>query len=320
MYSPTMRLLTVLELLETFHSVSGTELARRLEVDVRTVRRYITTLQDMGIPVAAERGPHGAYRLKRGRKLPPLMYTPSEAAAITLGLRATRALRFPVDGTAVEGALAKTERLLPEKLLHHTKSLREAVVLHDGSYWNSVSMRDRGELLTRLTQAVQERRSVSVRYRSREGAETHRTVDPYGVAWTEGLWYLAGYCHLRRDLRTFRLDRIASAESIAERFERPDRFDTLEYVLQSVEAARGGHEIEVVLNTTMGRARELLGTAFDDFEVAQDGIVARCEAARLEWIAYALLDLDVPVTIRGPAALQELVRHIAERAARIATE
>jgi len=73
-YSPTLRLLAVLELLQTYGSISGKELADRLEVDARTVRRYITSLQDMGIPVAAERGPYGAYRLERGSRLPPLIY------------------------------------------------------------------------------------------------------------------------------------------------------------------------------------------------------------------------------------------------------
>src|SRR5260221_3377327 len=97
MYSPTTRLLAVLELLQSYKQMSGTELARRLEVHVRTVRRYIVMLQDMGIPVEAERGPYGAYQLQRGYKLPPLMYTDAEAIALTLGLIAIREVRFPVD-------------------------------------------------------------------------------------------------------------------------------------------------------------------------------------------------------------------------------
>src|SRR5215475_13349935 len=116
MYSPTSRLLTVLELLQSYKQMSGSELARRLEVDTRTVRRYIVTLQDMGIPVEGERGPYGTYQLQRGYKLPPLMFTDSEAVALTLGLLAIREFRFPVDVAAVEGALAKTERVLPEPL------------------------------------------------------------------------------------------------------------------------------------------------------------------------------------------------------------
>ena len=112
MYSPTTRLLTVLELLQSYQQMSGAELARRLEVDVRTVRRYIVMLQDMGIPIEAERGAHGSYQLRRGYKLPPLMFTDDEAVSLTLGLLAIREFRFPVNVEAIEGALAKTERVM----------------------------------------------------------------------------------------------------------------------------------------------------------------------------------------------------------------
>lgn len=130
MYSPTTRLLTVLELLESRHQMSGPELARRLEVDERTVRRYIVMLQDMGIPVEAVRGVYGAYRLRRGHRVPPLMFTDGEAVALTLGLLAIREFRFPVDVAAVEGALAKTERVLPEQPLQQARSLQEAITFH----------------------------------------------------------------------------------------------------------------------------------------------------------------------------------------------
>src|SRR4030095_3022241 len=130
MYSPTTRLLTVLELLQSYKQMSGTEIARRLEIDGRTVRRYIVMLQDMGIPVEAERGPYGAYQLHRGFKLTPLMFTDTEAIALTLGLLAIREFRFPVDVAAVEGALAKTERVMPEKLFHQARALQEAITFN----------------------------------------------------------------------------------------------------------------------------------------------------------------------------------------------
>src|SRR5215204_881025 len=102
MYHPTTRVLTVLELLQTRPQLSSQELAERLEVSPRTVRRYISMLQDLGIPVEAERGRHGAYRLAPGFKLPPLMLTEDEALALVLGLRVTRRLSLPVDVAAVE--------------------------------------------------------------------------------------------------------------------------------------------------------------------------------------------------------------------------
>jgi biotin operon repressor len=107
MYHPTTRVLTVLELLQSHQRLSGPDLARRLEVNVRTARRYITMLQDMGIPIEAERGRHGAYRLRAGFKLPPLMFNEDEALAVILGLQAARELGLAATAPAVEGALAK---------------------------------------------------------------------------------------------------------------------------------------------------------------------------------------------------------------------
>src|SRR5438128_1333849 len=115
-YRPTARVLSVLELLQTHGQLTGQELANRLEVDVRTVRRYITTLQDIGIPIEAEIGRYGGYALHPGFKLPPLMFTDEEVLVLTLGLLLARRSRLAGAGAAVESALAKVERVLPLRL------------------------------------------------------------------------------------------------------------------------------------------------------------------------------------------------------------
>src|SRR5215204_3012812 len=165
MYSPTTRLLTVLELLQSYKHISGSEIARRLEVDKRTVRRYITMLQDMGIPVEGERGAYGSYQLRRGYKLPPLMFTDAEAIALTMGLLAIREYKFPVDVAAVEGALAKTERVMPEKLLYQARALQEAITFHI----TLPAMQLHGELVMTLSSAIQQQRQVYLHYQSWEG-------------------------------------------------------------------------------------------------------------------------------------------------------
>src|SRR5436853_2033906 len=116
MYFPTTRVLTVLELLQSHQRLSGPDIAERLEVNPRSVRRYITMLQDMGIPVEAERGRYGGYKLRPNFKLPPLMWTEDEALAITLGLQAARQLGLTQTAPIVESALAKVERVLPPAL------------------------------------------------------------------------------------------------------------------------------------------------------------------------------------------------------------
>src|SRR3982751_1337134 len=127
MYHPTTRVLTILELLQARPTLSGADLAERLEVDRRTVRRYITMLQDLGIPIEAIRGPLGGYRIRPGFKLPPLMLADDEALAITLSLIAARRQGSAAGALAIEGALAKIERVLPAGLRARLQAVQSVV-------------------------------------------------------------------------------------------------------------------------------------------------------------------------------------------------
>jgi predicted DNA-binding transcriptional regulator YafY len=314
MYSPTTRLLTLLELLQSYRQMSGAELARRLEVDGRTVRRYIVMLQDMGIPVEAERGPYGAYRLRRGYKLPPLLFTDEEAIALTLGLLVVRGLGFPVAGAAVEGALAKTERVMPEKLLAQARGLQEAITFNT----SLPAARPQTEFLAQLSTAVLQRLRVRLSYRSFQGDDTERDFDPYGIVYNDGYWYTAGYCHLRRDLRTFRLDRVSALAPGEAAFERPPDFDTLDYVLRSIASAAGPEPVEVVLHTTLEQARALLPETLGTLEETDEGVIFRRSGSQLEWVTYYLLSLDCPVEVRRPPAMREWLRLLGERAVAMA--
>lgn len=316
MYSPTTRLLTVLELLQSYKTMSGTELARRLEVDKRTVRRYITMLQDMGIPVEAERGPYGAYQLERGYKMPPMLFTDAEAVAVTLGLLAIREFQFPVDVAAVEGALAKTERVMPEKLLTQIRGLQEGIVFN----MRRPSIMPHHHTLTVLSVAVQQRQQVHLAYESWGGEQTERVFDPYGVVFNEGYWYTAGYCHLRRDLRTFRLDRIVSLAAIDSTFEPPVDFDVLNHVLRSIAVMPGTAQVEVLLETTLEHAQQLVTPIFGTVEQTDNGVILRRSATQLEWVAYYLMSFDFPVTVIQPEALRELLRQMAANALRMIGE
>lgn len=314
MYSPTARLLTVLELLQSHNEMSGPELARRLEIDVRTVRRYIVRLQDMGLPVEAERGPFGAYRLRSGYRVPPLMFSDAEAVALTLGLLAMREFRFPVEVAAVEGALAKAERVLPAALLHQVRSLQDAIHFH-------VSMPPLvldPELVMTLSLAVKQRQGVSLRYRAASGEETERALDPYGIVFNNGTWYASGYCHLRQDVRTFRLDRIVQVELQARSFERPDGFDAVGQVVAA--HSPDAIEVEIFLETSLERARQLIGPVRGALEPAPQGVIFRCTTGQLEWIAHMLLALKVPASVIKPTALRTLLRAMSERGAQLAAD
>src|SRR5499427_4182676 len=182
MSHPTVRLLTMLELLQAHARITGAELAERLELDPRTVRRYIAMLQEWGIPILARRGRYGAYRLMPGFKLPPLMFTEEEALALTLGLLAVRRTGLALTVPAVEGALAKVERVLPVSLRTRVQAVQEAVFLYLAPPRDAPAP----EVVMTLSTAVQEQRYVLLRHRSAQGAETERRFDPYGLVYRAG--------------------------------------------------------------------------------------------------------------------------------------
>lgn len=310
MYSPTTRLLTMLELLQSYKEMSGSEIARRLEVDVRTVRRYIVMLQDMGIPVEAERGPYGAYQLQRGYKLPPLMYTDAEVIALTLGLLMIREFKFPVDVAAVEGALAKTERVMPEKLFRQARGLQEAITFNV----QTAPTVFQNTFVTILSSAVQEHQRVFLSYLSWRGDKSEREFDPYGILIRDGWWYVSGYCHLRHDLRTFRLDRILDLKPREGTFERPADFDVLAHVMEALATTPGTYQVEVLLKTTLEHAQQYFSPAVGTLEATDEGVILRRATDQLDWIARIFLTCDFPVKVIAPEALRTTLRALATKA------
>jgi predicted DNA-binding transcriptional regulator YafY len=316
MYSPTTRLLTVLELLQSYKQMSGTEIARRLEIDGRTVRRYIVMLQDMGIPVEAERGPYGAYQLQRGFKLPPLMFTDGEAIALTLGLLTIREFHFPVDVAAVEGALAKTERVMPEKLLNQARGLQETITFNV----QPAPIIPQSDFVAILSTAAQQRQQVRLRYQAWSGDESERDFDPYGIVFNQGYWYTTGYCHLRQDLRTFRLDRVVALIPGDKTFERPQDFDALDHVLSSLVTMPGTDQIEVLLKSSLEHAQEIISPAMGTLEMTEKGVIFRRSATQLEWIIPFFMSLDFPVFVLSPVELRDRLRKMAAKALEMAED
>jgi predicted DNA-binding transcriptional regulator YafY len=205
MYHPTTRVLALLELLQTHGRMSGAELAPRLGVDRRTLRRYVMKLEDIGIPITAERGRAGGYALMPGFKLPPMMFTEDETLALSLGLLAARGLGLAEAAPAVASAQAKLERVMPDGLKRRVQAVDGTVKLDAARTIAPAN----NQALVALTNAAQACRRVALCYRDQRGGESVRRFDPYGLALRHGRWYAAGMCHLRQALRTFRLDRIA---------------------------------------------------------------------------------------------------------------
>ena len=307
MYHPTTRVLTVLELLQARGQLSGPELAERLEVDLRTVRRYVTMLQDLSIPVEGERGRYGGYRLRPGYKLPPLMFTDDEALAVTLGLMATHRLGLTATAPAAAGALAKVERVLPPALRDRIAAVQETLVTDLPPSLDVPS----SAVVVALGEAAQRCHRVWLNYTDGQGNATEREFDPYGLVYVTGRWYAAGHCHLRRDLRVFRLDRIAAVEPRERAFARPSDFDPLAFVQASLATAPGAWSVEVLLRTTDEDATRRVPRTVAVLEPAADGVLLRCRVEDLNWAARVLVGLGCPFVVLEPPELRDELRRLA---------
>jgi len=315
MYQPTTRVLTVLELLQARGQMSGMELAERLEIDRRTVRRYITMLQDLGIPVEAERGRYGGYRLRPGFKLPPLMFTEDEALALVLGLLTARRLGLTSAAPAVEGALAKVDRVLSVALRERVQAVQETLVLN----LRPGDVPPMSATVIALSIAARQRMRVRLRYRSWADDDTERTIDPYGVVYNAGNWYVAAHCHLRADTRMFRLDRVLAAEVCEyESFVRPDGFDSLDFVLRSLAGTPRKLPVLVTLRLTLEQAEERVPASLAALEDTEDGVLMRCSTDSPPWMAHVLSSLQCDLVIHEPPELREALRELGERLLRSA--
>ena len=306
-YRPTARVLTVLELLQSHGRLTGAELARRLEVDIRTVRNYVETLADLGIPVEAERGRYGAYRLRPGYKLPPLIFTEDEFLALTLSLLLARENGLAQTSPAVESVLAKVERVLPQATRTRIQAVEQTVIFERGSFHAAPS----AAAVTVLSSAVQTGQCVRLQYRSAHSEVTERVFDPHGVVYHAGLWYTIGYCHLRQGQRLFRLDRIQQVEVTSETFSPPVNFDALEAVQRALASVPRVWQIEVWLETTLEEVQRQTRFPKAMFEEADKGVILRVDVEDLPWMARFLAGLGLPLIIHHPPELRTVLRHYA---------
>jgi len=313
MERPTTRVLAVLELLQTHGSLSGPELARRIGVDGRTLRRYISMLEELGIPITAERGRHGGYALVAGFKLPPMMFTDDEALALSLGLLAARGLGLAGAAPAVASAQAKLERVMPSTLKKRVRAIDESVSLDlaRGSAGNSVASDNTA--LTMLSAAAQARQRVHLIYRDGQGQASERDFDPYGLAWRGGRWYVVGFCHLRQDERSFRLDRVEEARPLEVSFARPEKFDAIGHLSRSIATLPRTFAIEVWLEADLAAARREMFETVGVFEPEGEGTVLFAQADDLDWFARELARLPFAFQIRHPVALRSALLAHAQR-------
>ncbi len=306
MYSPTTRLLTLLELLQSHASISGIELSERLEVDVRSIRRYVTMLRDLGIPVESEKGRYGSYSLRPGFRLPPLMFTDAEILSVIVGLMAVRKLGMATSGGS-ESATAKIERVLPDELRDRVRALQGVMTLDMPAYQEVPE-----DVLARFSMGAYQRSRLWIEYfGGQRGSATQRAVDVYGLVYHTGFWYAVAYCHLREDLRVFRLDRVRQVRVLDETFHAPSQFDALEYLRNSIATIPSAWDVVVLFQATLEQVENRVSRDVGLLEETPDGVLLRSWADGLGWMARYLINTGLKFTVIEPPELRKEIRKVA---------
>lgn len=318
MYHPTSRVLTVLELLQSKAFISGPELAARLEVDVHTMRHYITILQDLGILVENQTGRYGGYKLQDGFKLPPLMFTNEEVLALTLGLLVARKFGLEAANTSIEAVFAKIERVLPPTLRLQVQAIQHTLTFDSQPF--DVAALVSSSVLSTISIAGQQSRQLQLCYLDKTNQETQRIFDPYGVVNQAGRWYVVGYCHLRNGLRVFRLDCVRQVVITAPTFVRPPNFNPMEYVVQSFAAIPDKWTVEVLLSISLEEALRKVLATLATLEQYPSGTILRASIEDLDWMARFLIGLACPLQIFEPVELRMAFRKLAFELTEIANQ
>ncbi len=314
MLTSSSRLLRVLSLLQTRSHWTGSELAGRLEVHPRTLRRDIDRLRQLGYPIHASSGVAGGYAFRAGQALPPLLLDDDEALAVAIALQVAAA--GTVSGVE-EGslrALVKLEQVMPARLRRRTDALRSAILplQHMGPTV------DAGVLAT-LAAACRDQLRVGFAYRDGKGQGSVRTVEPQGLVHTGSRWYLVAWDPARDDWRSFRIDRVEGAPVVGAHFapRAAPAGDLRAYVMGSVAMAPYTEQARVVLHRSRETMLQRIPPSAAMLEAIDDTrCLMHCGAHRLDALVYWLMALDVEFDVLEPPQLKERMRLAGERLAR----
>jgi predicted DNA-binding transcriptional regulator YafY len=323
MARPTARVLSLLELLQSGGVRTVGELADRLEVDERTVRRYVDHLIDLDVPVESVRGRYGGYRLGSGYRMPPLMLSDEEALAVMLGLIAGRRTGLVTTTiTASETAAAKIRRVLPGPLARRLDAVLGSLAFTAPP--GETPAPDSGVLLS-IADAVRHHRPISISYTVGDGRRSERTLHPYGLVAHSGRWYVTGADPGIGEDRTFRLDRIAGTRTLSGSFEPPVGFDPARHVLCGLATTPYRHQVTLRIQGTIEQIRARLPASVATVEElpaaggpdpqTEPWFRVELQAERLDWLPPLLASLDRPFAVERPGELRDLISALASRLA-----
>lgn len=304
--SPTARALLALEVLQARPGITASALAARLGVTERAVRRYVAILREAGIAVESERGPHGGYRLGRGLRLPPLVFTATEALA--LAMAALEGIRGRAADDPLDAALGTVVRALPEAVGRPAAMLREHAAAIPAR-----GLRPDPHITTALVAATAEHRTVRIAYRTAAGREFTGLVDPWAVVARHGVWYLLCHAHHPDDVRTYRLERISEVEAQTSVFDPPPDLDPV--ALLEEHLARGwGLDVRVRFAASYDVVRPWIRAPMGTLSPDGDGCLLTGSTSNPsmyagEWLA----GIPHPFVVEGGPELREAVGALAAR-------
>jgi predicted DNA-binding transcriptional regulator YafY len=308
--SPTARALRALELLQAQPGITAAQLAARLDVTERAARRYVAILREADIPVESVRGPYGGYRVGRGIRLPPLVFTASEALGLVMAVLDGSHAAADADDP-VGAALGKIIRALPENVGRPAATLRQ----HASAVPDRGAARPGTEITSTLVAAVAAQRRVSIGYRSQAGRQWAEDVDPWAVVVRHGRWYLLCHSHRAGAVRAYRVDRIQSVTGGGGLFRAPEDLDFVDLLEQHL-AAGWEFETRVVFDGRYDEVARYVRPPMGRLERAGDG--ARCVLTGTtsnpamyagEWLAW----IPVPFHVEGGPELRAAVAAVAGR-------
>ena len=310
------RMLRLLSLLQTHRYWPGTELAERLEVSERTLRRDIDRLRELGYVVDAARGVAGGYQLRAGGRLPPLLLEDEEAVAIAVGLRtsAAGAVRG-MEETSVQ-ALTKVIALMPPRLRHQLDALRTQT---DNLTWGGGPVVDAG-VLTTLAQACRDDEPLRFTYTAKGAEPTERWVEPHRLVSLGRRWYLVAYDRDRQDWRSFRVDRIGAARLFGTRFRPRDlpAEDAVAFVQAGIRRMPQRYAVRVRLEAPAEQVARAVGQ-WGAVTGAEQQCVLEMNVDDLQWPVMVLAQVGADFTVESPPELAAMVAETAERFARAAS-
>jgi predicted DNA-binding transcriptional regulator YafY len=285
--SPAARALLVLETIQNSPGITAERLADRLGLSDRAVRRHVGILRQAGIPVESRRGRYGGYRIGRGMRLAPLMFTPMEALGLVMAVLEGHPA---ADDDPVGQALAKIVRALPEQLARTADAVRRI----PARGWQVVV--PDVEVTAQLVQASDERARVRLRYVQDHNGEWDVEMDPWAIVVRHRRWYLLGWSHHKDARRVLRVDRVRTVEVLPERFDPPPGLDALAAVEEQL-AMGWKHDVEALIDAPIEDCRSWLPRSFGRLE-AIDETTTRLVATTDEPDWYAAQLANLPISFR----------------------